>query len=101
MSFEIEGLPPLVSSGVCLRLLAGRIGNRDKEVRSAARCLESCPASCPSLTQVNEKEEYADQVAQELFENAMMRGLPYNAALAEAQKAMESAERHYEEVSEE
>ena len=30
-----------------------------------------------------------------------MRGLPYNAALAEAQKAMESAERHYEEVSEE
>ena len=59
-----------------------------------------CSQPCSSLlrTEVNAKEEYADAVAQERFDNGVMRGLPYEAALADAQKAMESAERHFEEV---
>ena len=49
---------------------------------------------------MNEKEEYADAVAQEQFENALQRGLPYDKALSDGQKAMEAAERHYDEVAE-
>ena len=47
-----------------------------------------------------EEEKYADAVAQEQFENALQRGLPYDKALSDGQKAMEAAERHYDEVSE-
>ena len=44
-----------------------------------------------------EEEKYADAVAQEQFENALQRGLPYDKALSDGQKAMEAAERHYDE----
>ena len=54
------------------------------------------------IAQVNEEEEekYTDAVAQEQFENALQRGLPYDKALSDGQKAMEAAERHYDEVAE-
>merc|ERR1740138_1224563 len=48
---------------------------------------------------VNEKEEYADAVAQQGFESAAAMGMPYEAAIAEGQKAQDDAERHYEEVT--
>ena len=47
-----------------------------------------------------EEEKYADAVAQEQFENALQRGLPYDKALSDGQKAMEAAERHYDEKEE-
>merc|ERR1719453_1479290 len=48
---------------------------------------------------VNEKEEYADAVGQEAFAAAEAMGLPYQAAVAEGQKAQDDAERHYDEVT--
>ena len=49
---------------------------------------------------MNDTEEYADAVAREHFENVLQRGLPYDKALSDGQKAMEAAERHYDEKEE-
>ena len=49
---------------------------------------------------MNDTEEYADAVAREHFENVLQRGLPYDKALSDGQKAMEATERHYDGVSE-
>merc|ERR1719353_5363 len=49
-------------------------------------------------TKVNAKEDYADAVGQEAFEAAQARGMPYEWAVAEGQKAQDDAESHYEVV---
>ena len=50
---------------------------------------------------MNEKEDYSDAVAQEEFDNAIARGLPYEQAVAAGQKAMQSAAKHYDDLTKE
>ena len=50
---------------------------------------------------MNEKEDYSDAVAQEEFDNAIARGLPYDQAVAAGQKAMQSAAKHYDDLTKE
>ena len=49
----------------------------------------------------NEKEAYADAVAQGFFEQAMAMGYSYDEALKKAQAALESSEKEFDELDEE
>ena len=49
---------------------------------------------------VNAKDAYASEVGQHAFVAAQAMGVPYEAAVAAAQKMQDSAESHYDEVTE-